>query len=38
MFGHDMNLLPIDATGSLIPLQNLNQAVPVACSQYARNL
>jgi hypothetical protein len=29
MFGHDMNLLPIDANGSLIPLQNLNQAVPV---------
>jgi hypothetical protein len=28
MFGHDMNLLPIDANGSLIPLQNLNQAVP----------
>jgi hypothetical protein len=29
MFGHDMNLLPIDANGNLIPLQNLNQAVPV---------
>ncbi len=29
MFGHDMNLLPVDADGGLIPLQNLNQAVPV---------
>ena len=29
MFGHDMNLLPIDASGNLIPLQSLNQAVPV---------
>jgi hypothetical protein len=29
MFGHDMNLLPVDADGSLIPLQSLNQAVPV---------
>jgi hypothetical protein len=29
MFGHDDNLLPIDANGDLIPLQNLNSAVPV---------
>jgi len=29
MFGHDMNLLPIDSTGALIPLQNLSSAVPV---------
>jgi hypothetical protein len=29
MYGHDSNLLPIDAEGNLIPLQNLNQAVPV---------
>jgi len=28
MFGHDMNLLPIDSAGNLIPLQTLNQAVP----------
>jgi hypothetical protein len=27
MFGHDMNLLPVDSNGNLIPLQNLNQAV-----------
>ena len=29
MFGHDMNLLPIDSTGALIPLQSLSSAVPV---------
>jgi hypothetical protein len=29
MFGHDYNLLPIDANGDLIPLQNLGAAVPV---------
>jgi hypothetical protein len=29
MFGHDYNLLPIDANGDLIPLQNLNSAVPL---------
>jgi hypothetical protein len=29
MFGHDYNLLPIDANGDLIPLQSLNSAVPV---------
>jgi hypothetical protein len=29
MFGHDMNLLPVDSNGNLIPLQNLHQAVAV---------
>jgi len=29
MYGHDYNLLPIDANGNLIALQNLNEAVPV---------
>src|SRR5271157_5079629 len=29
MYGHDYNLLPIDANGNLIPLQNLGMAVPV---------
>jgi hypothetical protein len=29
MYGHDYNLLPVDASGSLIPLQNLSTAVPV---------
>src|SRR5271157_4110646 len=29
MYGHDYNLLPIDANGNLIPLQNLSTAVPV---------
>jgi hypothetical protein len=29
MYGHDNNLLPIDASGNLIPLQNLGTAVPV---------
>ncbi len=28
MYGHDMNLLPIDSTGALIPLQNLSESVP----------
>ena len=29
MFGHDMNLLPVDSSGNLIPLQNLSQAIAV---------
>ena len=29
MYGHDSNLLPLDASGSLIPLQSLSEAVPV---------
>jgi hypothetical protein len=29
MYGHDMNLLPVDATGTVIPLQNLGQVAPV---------
>ena len=29
MYGHDYNLLPIDSSGNLIPLQNLSTAVPV---------
>ena len=29
MYGHDTNLLPLDAEGNLIPLQNLSAAVPV---------
>ena len=29
MYGHDYNLLPVDAQGNLIPLQNPSQAVPV---------
>ena len=33
MYGHDNNLLPIDATGALIPLQNLGTAVPVGFIQ-----
>ena len=28
MFGHDYNLLPIDAQGNLIPLENFSQIVP----------
>jgi hypothetical protein len=28
MFGHDVNLLPVDSTGALIPLQSLNQIAP----------
>lgn len=28
MFGHDLNLLPVDSTGALIPLQSLNQIAP----------
>jgi len=30
MYGHDYNLLPLDASGNLIPLQSLSQAVPVS--------
>jgi len=33
MYGHDNNLLPIDSTGALIPLQNLGTAVPVGFIQ-----
>jgi hypothetical protein len=33
MYGHDNNLLPIDSTGALIPLQNLSTAVPVGFIQ-----
>jgi hypothetical protein len=29
MYGHDMNLLPVDSTGALIPLQDLGVAVPI---------
>ena len=29
MYGHDTNLLPLDAEGNLIPLQDLSAAVPV---------
>jgi len=29
MYGHDMNLLPIDSSGMLIPLQNLGESVPI---------
>ncbi|HEY5174274.1 MAG TPA: hypothetical protein VII95_01775 [Terriglobales bacterium] len=29
MYGHDTNLLPLDADGNLIPLQDLGAAVPV---------
>ena len=29
MYGHDYNLLPIDSSGMLIPLQNLGAAIPV---------
>ena len=29
IYGHDVNLLPIDANGNLIPLQNFNTALPV---------
>jgi hypothetical protein len=28
MFGHDMNLLPVDASGALIPLSQLGQITP----------
>ena len=33
MYGHDMNLLPIDSAGALIPLQNFGTAVPVGFIQ-----
>jgi len=29
MYGHDVNLLPIDSNGNVIPLQNVSQAVPI---------
>ncbi len=29
MYGHDYNLLPIDSSGMVIPLQNLGSAIPV---------
>jgi len=29
MYGHDYNLLPINAQGNVIPLQNLSQSLPV---------
>jgi hypothetical protein len=28
MFGHDMNLLPVDGSGNLIPLQSIGQIAP----------
>jgi hypothetical protein len=33
MFGHDMNLLPVDVTGALIPLQSLGQVSPAGFVQ-----
>jgi hypothetical protein len=33
MFGHDLNLLPVDASGALIPLQSLGQVAPVGFIQ-----
>src|SRR5580704_5606793 len=33
MFGHDMNLLPVDAGGNLIPLQSLGQIQPAGFVQ-----
>jgi hypothetical protein len=33
MFGHDMNLLPVDASGTLIPLQSLGQIQPAGFVQ-----
>ena len=33
MYGHDMNLLPVDATGTLIPLQSLGQIAPAGFVQ-----
>lgn len=33
MFGHDMNLLPVDTTGTLIPLQSLGQVTPAGFVQ-----
>lgn len=33
MLGHDLNLLPVDANGALIPLQSLGQVAPVGFIQ-----
>jgi hypothetical protein len=33
MYGHDNNLLPIDSSGALIPLQNLGSTVPIGFIQ-----
>jgi hypothetical protein len=33
MFGHDMNLLPVDSGGNLIPLQSLGQVSPAGFVQ-----
>jgi len=33
MFGHDMNLLPVDVNGSVIPLQSLAQITPAGFVQ-----
>jgi hypothetical protein len=33
MFGHDMNLLPVDSAGNLIPLQSLGQVSPAGFVQ-----
>lgn len=33
MYGHDMNLLPVDATGALIPLQSIGQIAPAGFVQ-----
>jgi len=33
MFGHDMNLLPVDSTGAVIPLQSLGQIAPAGFIQ-----
>ena len=33
MFGHDMNLLPVDAAGNVIPLQDLHQVSPTGFVQ-----
>ncbi len=35
MYGHDYNLLPLDASGNLISLQSLNEAVPVGFAHSA---
>ena len=33
MYGHDMNLLPVDSTGAVIPLQSLGQIAPAGFIQ-----
>ena len=33
MFGHDMNLLPVDSTGAVIPLESLGQIAPAGFIQ-----